>query len=70
MKQTKPNKGEGQKHGWCNAVAKADREVDEESNIWNIPVCARLYVLILAGKCHQTRFETDGRRDREKDTTA
>ena len=33
MKQTKPNKGEGQKHGWCNAVAKADREVDEESNI-------------------------------------
>ena len=32
MKQTKPNKGEGQKHGWGNAIAKADREVDEESN--------------------------------------
>ena len=32
-KQTKPNKGERQKHGWCNAVAKADGEVDEESNI-------------------------------------
>ena len=26
-KQTKPNKGGGQKHGWCNAVAKADGEV-------------------------------------------
>ena len=33
MKQTKPRKEEGQKHGWCNAFAKADREVDEESNI-------------------------------------
>ena len=72
MKQTKPNKGEGQKQGWCYAFAKADREVRR----WRIQhlnimcVWARLYVLILAGKFHQTGFGTDGRRDHEKETAA
>ena len=32
MKETKPNKGKGQKQGWGNAVARVDREADEESN--------------------------------------